>query len=163
MRKREKTPKGAYSGDAEHRLPTRSCNSWEPEASPLCVGLLPRLSGSSAPFQFRFQLPDAGFGRVGTGFGGTSCLGISDAGLVRLVEGQQVTLRCGVPPAQPAVFPAEVQAQRVAVPVEVSRANLLYPGRLVRSFHQQVADQGCIVCCPPDGSKRQYSGMPKAA
>ena len=87
MRKREKTPKGAYSGDAEHRLPTRSCNSREPEASPLCVGLLPRLSGSSAPFQFRFQLPDAGFGRVGTGFGGASCLGNSGTGKTHVALG----------------------------------------------------------------------------
>ena len=53
----------------------------------MCVGLLPRLSGSSAPFQFRFQLPDAGFGRVGTGFGGASCLGNSGTGKTHVALG----------------------------------------------------------------------------
>ena len=92
------------------------------------------------PFQFSFQFTDTGFGggpsllftagaRLGrgcAGFGSSSCLGFCDAHVALVVEGQQVALRRGVPPPQSPVFPAQVQSQRVAVPVKVGRSHLLY-------------------------------------
>ena len=45
------------------------------------------------------------------------------AGVTFFVEGHEVTLDLWVPPPQSPVFPAQVQSQRVTVPVEVAWAN----------------------------------------
>ena len=136
------------------------------------------------PFQFSFQFTDTGFGggpsllfTAGAGLGvisqglGVISLGLGvispvlggNAGVTLFVEGQQVALRRGVPPPQSPVFPAQVQSQRVTVPVKVGRSHLLYLDWLVCPLDQPVAGQGRAVMQTARGVKPPVFGMPKAA
>ena len=138
----------------------------------MSAGLLTGLSVSPMPFQFSFQFTDPGFGggpslsftadaglgRVCAGFGSNSCLGFCDAHVALFVEGQQVALRRGVPPPQSPVFPAQVQSQRVTVPVKVGRSHLLYLDWLVCPLHQPVAGQGRTVMQTARGVKPPVFG-----
>ena len=98
-------------------------------------------SASAAAFQFSFQFSDASLGRVGAGLRG-------GAGVTLFVEGHEVTLDLWVPPPQSPVFPAQVQSQRVTVPVSVARWGL---DSSLRSNDWLV-----LVVCRPDLAERNF-------
>ena len=113
--------------------------------------------------KFRFKFLDPGFSLntglaliFGAGFGGDAAFGF-------FVVSFQVVLRYGVPPAQLAVLPAEVEVQDVAVPPKMGSVRLVDFNGLVRAINQPVSGHRRVMIPAPNESNRQYSGMAKSA
>ena len=123
-----------------------------------------------ASLELRLELPGSGFCPLGPGFGLNAGfllnthLGFGLVGAVPLVpEPGYVPSGGRVVPAQPAILPSEVQVQDRAVALVSPVVNPFNGDWLVDAVNQSVPGQGAPWCRPPESSKRQYSGMPRAA